>query len=111
MICNILYALVVCVLNYRALSKEIGYRQELKKTFVLPLLSSLIMGLFGRVVYQLLVKTGLYVSVSSVVAIVVCIPLYFVILIVLKGVGREELSKLPMGNRICKIFVKLRLLK
>ena len=28
MICNILYALVVCVLNYRALSKEIGYRQE-----------------------------------------------------------------------------------
>lgn len=111
MICNILYALVVCVLNYRALSKEIGYRQELKKTFVLPLLSSLIMGLFGRVVYQLLVKTGLYVSVSSVVAIVVCIPVYFVILIVLKGVGREELSKLPMGNRICKIFVKLRLLK
>lgn len=111
MICNILYALVVCFLNYRALSKEIGYRQELKKTFVLPLLSSLIMGLFGRVVYQLLVKTGLYVSVSSVVAIVVCIPVYFVILIVLKGVGREELSKLPMGNRICKIFVKLRLLK
>lgn len=111
MICNILYALVVCVLNYRALSKEIGYRQELKKTFVLPLLSSLIMGLFGRVVYQLLVKTGLYVSVSSVVAIVVCIPVYFVILIVLKGVGREELSKLPMGNRICKFFVKLRLLK
>ena len=111
MICNILYALVVCVLNYRALSKEISYRQELKKTFVLPLLSSLIMGLFGRVVYQLLVKTGLYVSVSSVVAIVVCIPVYFVILIVLKGVGREELLKLPMGNRICKIFVKLRLLK
>ncbi|MBQ6090298.1 MAG: polysaccharide biosynthesis protein [Lachnospiraceae bacterium] len=111
MICNILYALVVCVLNYRALRKEISYRQELKKTFLIPLICSLLMGLFGRVVYQLLVKLGVYVSVSSVIAIVVCIPVYFVILIVLKGVGREELSKLPMGNRICKLFVKLRLLK
>ncbi|MBO4497271.1 MAG: polysaccharide biosynthesis protein [Lachnospiraceae bacterium] len=111
MICNILYALVVCVLNYRALRKEISYRQELKKTFLIPLICSLLMGLFGRVVYQLLVKLGVYVSVSSVIAIVVCIPVYFVILIVLKGVGREELSKLPMGNRICKVFVKLRLLK
>ena len=111
MICNILYALVVCVLNYRALRKEISYRQELKKTFLIPLICSLLMGLFGRVVYQLLVKLGVYVSVSSVIAIVVCIPVYFVILIVLKGVGREELSKLPMGNRICKVFAKLRLLK
>lgn len=111
MICNILYALVVCVLNYRALRKEISYRQELKKTFLIPLVCSLLMGLFGRVVYQLLVKLGVYVSVSSVIAIVVCIPVYFVILIVLKGVGREELSKLPMGNRICKVFVKLKLLK
>ena len=111
MICNILYALVVCVLNYRALRKEISYRQELKKTFLIPLICSLLMGLFGRVVYQLLVKLGVYVSVSSVIAIVVCIPVYFVILIVLKGVGREELSKLPMGNRICKVFVKLKLLK
>ncbi|MBR5368738.1 MAG: polysaccharide biosynthesis protein [Lachnospiraceae bacterium] len=111
MICNILYALVVCVLNYRALRKEISYRQELKKTFLIPIICTLLMGLFGRVVYQLLVKLGVYVSVSSVIAIVVCIPVYFVILIVLKGVGREELSKLPMGNRICKVFVKLRLLK
>ena len=111
MICNILYALVVCVLNYRALRKEISYRQELKKTFLIPIICSLLMGLFGRVVYQLLVKLGVYVSVSSVIAIVVCIPVYFVILIVLKGVGREELSKLPMGNRICKVFVKLKLLK
>ena len=111
MICNILYALVVCGLNYRALRKEISYRQELKKTFLIPLICSLLMGLFGRVIYQLLVKLGVYVSVSSVIAIVVCIPVYFVILIVLKGVGREELSKLPMGNRICKVFAKLRLLK
>ncbi len=52
MICNILYALVVCVLNYRALRKEISYRQELKKTFLIPLVCSLLMGLFGRVVYR-----------------------------------------------------------
>ena len=111
MICNILYALVVCVLNMRALKKEIGYRQELLGSFVAPLACSLIMGLFGRGVYQLLVLSGLNVKVCTCIAIAVCIPVYFVILVLSGGVSRTELSGLPMGGKICRILTSLRLLK
>ncbi len=111
MICNILYALVVCALNNRTIKKEIGYRQEIKKTFCSPLLSSLVMGLFGRCIYQLLVLAHLHVSVSTVISIVICIPVYFVTLILIRGVEKEELSRLPMGGKMVKIFTKLKLLK
>ncbi|MBO4775541.1 MAG: polysaccharide biosynthesis protein [Lachnospiraceae bacterium] len=111
MICNILYALVVCILNYRSIKKEIGYRQEIRRTFMIPILSALIMGLFGRCVYQFLVIIGVNVSVGSVISIIVCVPVYFTILIVSKGVVREELEKLPFGSRICKLFTKMKLFK
>ncbi len=111
MICNILYALVVCILNYRSIRKEIGYRQELKRTFMIPILSALIMGLIGRCLYQVLVYININVSIASVVSIVICVPVYFVVLIVLKGLIREEILKLPMGSRLCKLFTKLGLLK
>ncbi len=111
MICNIFYAFVVCALNYRSIRREIGYRQEIRKTFLIPVISSLAMGLFGRCVYQLLATSGVNVSVGTVIAICVCVPVYFVILILFKGVGKEELSKLPMGSRICRLFTALKLLK
>ena len=111
MICNILYALVVCVLNYRSLRKELGYRQEIRKTFVIPIICSLIMGLFGRVVYQILVRINVNAYVSTVAAVIICVPVYFVILIATGGVEKNELLKLPLGSKLCKLFTKLRLLK
>ncbi|MCR5432004.1 MAG: polysaccharide biosynthesis protein [Lachnospiraceae bacterium] len=111
MICNLIYALVVSVLNYLSIRKEIGYRQEVKRTFLIPALSSCIMGIAGRCLYGFLVYIGVHAHVGTVIAIVVCVPVYFVILIIFKGLSSEELSKLPFGDKLCKLFKKLRLLK
>ncbi|MCR5829968.1 MAG: polysaccharide biosynthesis protein [Lachnospiraceae bacterium] len=111
MICNILYALVVCFLNSRSLKKEIMYKQEFKRTFFIPLISSCIMGVFGRVLYLILCSIGVNRSIGTVISIVLCVPVYFIILVLMKGVNRMELEKLPMGNKICRIFTRFKLLK
>ena len=41
---NCTYALQVCYLNQKALRQKIGYKQEIKRTYVIPLLASLVMG-------------------------------------------------------------------
>ena len=41
---NILFALIVCILNNLAIRKYLRYRQEYKKTFLIPLLASAVMG-------------------------------------------------------------------
>jgi len=111
MICNIVYALVVCVLNNITLKKEIKYKQEIKKTFVIPLLCSCIMGVFGRVIYQLLIYFDFNHSLGTILSIIICVPVYFVVLLLMKGVNEDEIGRFPMGKRLCRIFKKLKLLK
>ena len=41
---NIVFAFVMCVLNARTIAKHARYRQEYKKTFVLPAISACVMG-------------------------------------------------------------------
>ena len=51
MLGNCTYALQVCYLNQKALRQKIGYKQEIKRTYVIPLLASLVMGAIVLGVY------------------------------------------------------------
>ena len=60
---NCTYALQVCYLNQKALRQKIGYKQEIKRTYVIPLLASLVMGATHRVFLPLIlsVVVGVFV--------------------------------------------------
>ena len=47
---TIVFSLSMCILNGRALRKAIGYQQEAYKTFILPLIASIIMGVIAFIV-------------------------------------------------------------
>ena len=49
---NIVFALVMCLLNARSIARTARYRQEIKKTFVLPSVCSLLMGVAAYGVYR-----------------------------------------------------------
>ena len=53
---NILFAVIVCILNHLAIRKYIHYRQEFIRTFAIPLASSAIMGVVVGLIYWLLSK-------------------------------------------------------
>ena len=46
---TIVFSFSMCVLNQRALHREIGYKQEKMKTFVIPLMASIIMGVVALI--------------------------------------------------------------
>lgn len=48
---NIVFSLCMCILNGRALKRYANYRQEMKKTFFLPLGASAVMGIVLVIVY------------------------------------------------------------
>ena len=96
---NILFALFICILNARSIARFKRYRQEVKKTFLIPMVASAVMGAaaFGvyRAAYSVfgnLISTGISVFVAMLV--------YFVLLILLKGVDAQELRSMPGGTRL-----------
>ena len=57
---NVTFALVVCILNWHSIGKALHYRQEIKTSFLLPLLAASIMGAAAWGTYQgIFALTGL----------------------------------------------------
>lgn len=105
---NIFFAALMCVLNLLALKRHSSYKQEYKKTYVVPFIASLIMGGVVYLVYKLIhIVAGN--SVACLVSIAVGVIVYGIFIVLLKGISKDELISLPMGGKIVKILGKFHL--
>ena len=109
-IANMLFGLSMCILNGISIANYLNYRQEVKKTFVLPFLASLIMGGCSYLVYYLLNMLTKRNSIACLAAVIVAVAVYFVMLIVFRCVDEKELHSMPMGGKMVWIAKKLRLM-
>jgi stage V sporulation protein B len=110
-IANAFFAFLVCVLNAIALQRYAGYKQEFQKTFLIPAVSSIGMGVIVYGVYQLCFYTSKNNLVSIIISIVIAAIVYAVALLLLKGLTEVEINKFPKGHLLVKLAKKLHLLK
>ena len=109
-IANTAYSGLMCVLNQWAVCRELGYRQEMIRTFGIPFIASVFMGAAAWAVYE-----GVYIMtqsmrISVLPALVVAIIVYFVMLLIFRGLNEEELEGFPKGYLLVKIAKKCRLM-
>lgn len=110
-IANTLYSGIMCILNQWAVRKAVGYRQEIRRTFVIPLLASVGMGAVAYAVYRLFYMLSHSMRIAVIPAIIAAIPVYFILLILLKGVTEEELRGMPKGYLLVRAAKKCRLMR
>ena len=85
-IANTLYSGMMCVLNQWAVRRAVGYRQEIVKPFVIPAFASAFKGAASWAIY-------------------------FVMLILMRGITEQELRSFPKGYLLVKVAKKCRLLR
>jgi len=105
----IMFAFIVCVLNWISINKYLKYKQEIIRTFIIPVIASLIMGVFCFLAYFLASK-ALGDSISLLISICIGVVVYFVALLLLKGVKESEIKSFPGGAVLAKIARILHLL-
>ena len=107
---TILYSFLMCLLNGFSVKKYLKYRQDIKKTFVIPLLSALIMAVVTRLSYEgvhLLLKSNV---IGIIISVMLAVLTYFIMLIKLKGVEEKEFNNFPKGTVLLSLARRLRLL-
>lgn len=108
-ISSAVFAFSMCILNARDIRKYADYDQEFMKTFVLPLLSAVIMGVVSYAIYygvQLLVGQ----KIGVIIAIMVAILVYGIALVKTGALPEEDIYDFPKGNKMVQLFRKFRLL-
>lgn len=107
---NVTYPIVVSVLNGISVRKALGFRQEITRTFCIPFLSAVVMGVAAFGVYH-----GLHLLIPNngiclIPAVLAAMLLYFILVLWMKGLSREELYEFPMGRRMSLLADKMHLL-
>lgn len=108
---DIIFGLVVCILNAFSIKKYLNYRQEIVKTFLLPGVAALIMGVGAYGLYQLVFLLTGFVAVSLVISIVFAIFIYGIMLFLFNIISEEELRMIPKGYKLVPIVKKMGLMK
>ena len=108
---NIIYSFVMCVLNQISVRKHLRYRQEILRTFILPFVSSLVMGAVAYGVYYGLFMVLPVSRVVLLIAIGIGAMVYFAMILLTGAVTEKELKAFPKGAMLVHFAKKLRLLK
>lgn len=106
----ILFAVFICILNAIAIRKHLSYKQEILRTFLLPTLASIIMGISVYAVYTALYSFTRSNIISTGISVGLGIIIYAVLLLLFKCVQEDDLYNVPKGDKIVAIAKKMNLL-
>lgn len=109
-IANAFFGLVMCVLNARSIRRYSGYRQEVRKTFLVPAVASAGMGIVVWLSYKLFLYMLRINTVATILSILVGVIVYAVLLLLLKGLTEQEILRFPKGRTLVSIAKKMHLL-
>ena len=102
---NVLFPLIVMLLNALYLKQHLKYRNKYRKVFFIPLFSAVVMGALGRGLYALVFHYAKSNMTAILISVLFSILLYFFTAINLKGITREEALEFPGGKLLIKMIL------
>lgn len=106
---NIIFGLIICLLNARSIRKKLHYRQEIKKTFLVPVIAAGVMGIAAYLVHRVF---NLFAgnTISTILAVCVGAVVYGICLVKLGGILEREIRRLPKGDLLADLMIRLNIL-
>ena len=117
-IVTIVYSSLICLFNSIVLKKNLPIKNDVKKTYLFPILSSAVMGAVAFGVYSLFkYLLSLFMGsdyfenlIATMIAVFVAIFVYFAVLIKSGGATEEDILRFPKGRSIASMLKKIKLL-
>lgn len=103
------YLVIMCC-NLFFVVKFTGIVPGIKNIFLKPFIASVLCGVGAVVCNMLLGMTGLPGKIVTLVSIMAAVIIYVAVILMLKGLNREDVAMLPGGAKISKILIKYNLI-
>jgi len=102
--------LTIVAMNFYFMAKYVGVSPKITVVFVKPFIASAICSVAAVLSYRLfdMVIGG---RTATLAAVMVAVIVYAAVLLVIRGITREDLTLLPKGEKIARIMEKLHLVK
>ena len=106
----ILSCFTISAMNFYFIRKKIGYTPNFAKLIIKPLISAIACacGAIGsfKLFYMILGTADVSLMISIFTAMIV----YVLMILVIRGITREEVEMLPKGKKLARVLLKMKLL-
>lgn len=106
---TIIYQLAVTVAEWFILKRYITIKIDFVTQLFKPILSTVVMAVIVYISYYLLTKVCGN-TISTLISIIIGVASYFIVILKLKALSKNEILLLPMGNKIYSILNKIKLI-
>lgn len=97
---------IALVLNMGAVTKYTGTKIDMNLAFVKPTVASVIMGICAFASYKLVYMVLESNTMATLIAIGIGVIVYGVLILALKAITKEEIGRIPSGQKLVKILDK-----
>ncbi len=108
---SVLCHIVSFTIVYSVLKKTIQLDFSISQLIVKPLIVTILMSVISYGVYQGGMLLGMVSTLATILGIVVAVMVYFVFIILLKVLSKEDILMLPNGEKIYQLLQKLKIYK
>ena len=112
---SVIYSVMIFVMNEFFLKKYLDIKTDIMRMFVKPVLSSIVMGICARGIYEVIYNGLGLAGVSreyfrnlfaAAPAILAAVIVYFAVMLKIKGIRKEDIRLLPKSNVLLKILYR-----
>ena len=107
---NIVFALIMCILNQLKIRKVCGYKINIRHMFLKPFIASAVMGVVTYIIWFVLDLLIGGRVIPTVIAICAAIVVYIVLILKMGTLSEDDILSLPMGARLLRYSQKLHLI-
>ncbi|WP_302625461.1 polysaccharide biosynthesis protein [uncultured Eubacterium sp.] len=107
---DILFGATVSVLNAFSIKRYLNYKQDMRETFLKPLICSGVMGIVCFGIFRLFMFISGINAISTLMAVLSAVIVYGVMLIFTRTITENELSAIPKGEVFIRILKKIHIL-
>ncbi len=105
--CSLTAMIIELVFLHKSLRLDINLKQALLK----PIFVTIIMGIASLLSYQCVIMLINRASIATISAIIMAVIVYFVGIVLLKVLDKEDYHMLPYGDKIYRFLEKMKLVK
>ena len=107
---NIVFAFVMCALNISAIKKHSGYRQDVERLYIKPLIAAIVMGLVAYITFLLVGFITEVIVLQMVIVIPIAMIVYLFLAIKIGTLSKANMLQLPLGARLYQVAKVIRAL-
>lgn len=101
---TIIAYVIAMILDLHAVKKYTGTHFDMKATYIIPAAASVLMGIGAFASYRLLFMITGSNGVSTLLSIGIAVVVYGALILLMKGITKDEISRLPKGDKLVRLL-------